>query len=715
MAADEAALVLVMPNDDIKTIITKVQRAGRSDVELLVPEGADTLQSLDRCVLLRRSAERDGIRLLLISSDEETLAAARKGKIETVGFKDGRVIFHTTPVPTNGDGNTYATNKLPETATPPPSPINESDADFLRSLDALPLAASSPPARRESTGSSRDDDFMSDLDDLSAMMDMGRETQATDRSSTPYDAFAAELDDWSSGLTGTGATGGATTPGPAHPAADRPPPEPRRRVSVADIELTPEEKARANRKPVAASQRIGSGTARSTPSNREQAGREQRRAAPAPKRGTPSWVLPLLVILLLIVLLIGLMWLSNRFDIWNRIAVALPFDPPFASSVTITVLLPPPITEPQPIIAQPILRTQVGTGASDLAVQAEEIRAMVVYTTTGEVATETLAPAGSAQGLVTLYNQSTTREFEFPQGTEFIATNPQGREVTFASDAPFFLGTATTSRKGAQIITTLGEAQTKITARTPGSDSNVDANTIYQIAIPGQYPITPNTGDILIEHGPLTGGTEQPIRVVKDTDVQAALQPALTGLINRARQVLEAELNNRNSGLILEKTTVTPDAEDFSRGEGYRQTIIPPIGQTVDPTNPFFTIVVEAQFSALATPPGQSLKEQLQVALSNQLASEGRLPRGTGPGITHWHWDGSRLTVDGVLQPTGEGETLDDKTRQQILSAIRGKSRAEAAAALDTFVAQGVIRNYTIPEDVDVLPKNRLVVKAVGE
>jgi hypothetical protein len=343
-------------------------------------------------------------------------------------------------------------------------------------------------------------------------------------------------------------------------------------------------------------------------------------------------------------------------------------------------------------------------------VQAEQIWATITYTETGQVTEETMSPAGSARGIITLYNQN-TQGVSFPQGTEFVALNAQGSEVYFTSDEAISLAGSSTSRQGAQIITTLGQAQATVTARTPGSASNVPAGSITQIIVPGQGTIFANAGSILLEHGPLTGGDEQPIRIVKDTNVQEILGSALTGLNNRARQVLE-EQAGQAGGLVLEVTTITPNSDTLGQGAGYEQRVIPPVGETVGIETPTFAVVVSGRFSALATPPGQSLQEQLQAVLPNQLASEERLPKGMKTDITGWEWNGSRLMVDGLLQPTGEVLALDEQTVNQIRDAIRGKNRSEAEAALNDFVAQGIISGYTLPGDIQTLP-NTIAINSI--
>src|SRR5258707_123478 len=77
MAADESALVPVSPDDTVQLIIDKVRRTGAANVELLVPDDTAALQTPGGFERLRRAFDADQIGLLVISSDEQTLKAAR--------------------------------------------------------------------------------------------------------------------------------------------------------------------------------------------------------------------------------------------------------------------------------------------------------------------------------------------------------------------------------------------------------------------------------------------------------------------------------------------------------------------------------------------------------------------------------------------------------------------------------------------------------------
>src|SRR3954464_15686364 len=91
MAAGESALVPIAPDDSIESIANRIRGEGAAHVQLLVPDGTIALQSLGGFQRLLQKLAADQITLLLISSDEQTLNAARLSQVETVGVQGARV------------------------------------------------------------------------------------------------------------------------------------------------------------------------------------------------------------------------------------------------------------------------------------------------------------------------------------------------------------------------------------------------------------------------------------------------------------------------------------------------------------------------------------------------------------------------------------------------------------------------------------------------
>jgi hypothetical protein len=706
MVADESALVLVLPNDNVDSIIAKVRKTGATHVQLLVPDGVPVLQASAGIERLRDSAANDQIELQVITSDEETLDAARLGHLTTIGVSGTRV------APPGANGGAIAQEELPP-ATAPRQPAAEppDDEDLFAALDDLSETMSRAP-RRDATPQEYDDAFAAELDSLNDL-DFAAEPQPDTRShqDEAYDAFAAELDAWSDfSADEPPASDAPTVSSRATPPPSEPAVPPRPRVRPEDIELTADEKQRAG------DIRAGGG---SRPRSETRPRRETRPPMePAPSRRNvyddeqdlygseaqparrPGFIrfLPILLVLLLVVIVLFLLF-------FNRPAAGETDAGPLASlgalfgGETVVVTLPSPDAEGQPF-SVPVPLIQPGAPASDTAVAAAPLSAPVEYSVTGEVLSEAPSPAGTASGTLTIFSDN-TQPIQLPENTQFVGTNPEGQEVRFAINEPAVIPPSTISDLGAQVIIDRGQVEVGVTALAPGSASNIEANTISQIIIPGQPPIVVNAGGALrLQHQAIGGGSEQMVRIVRDEDVQRVLGEALVGLNNQAPSVLQAQAEQQ--GLALEESTITPRGNAIPEAASYTVAVDPPRGTQVDPAAPNFTVTVSALFQALATPPGNPLESQLQPVAPNLLANRSGVPPGMAIGITDWQWSGEQLTVEGVMRRVDT--TLDAGTRLAILNAVKGKPRAEAQAALDNFVQQGVIAGYELPE-VEQLPQ----------
>jgi hypothetical protein len=667
MVADNSTLVMVMPGDDIDAVIGRVSDANAATIQLLITDGATALQNGQDVRRLCAAAGDQGITLLPICSDEQTLDAFRLNGIAAIAVQNTRVRPDAASDKTASHSYTTRQMASEEPIIQSPPAVEESDEDFLRQLN-----------ERAQEQSSSEADLL--LDAIDKMASHSASVRPSD------DELAAQFDDFSDTLESEQQATEAYTTRPIPP---RPP-----RVRPEDIELSPEETARAAKTRTSTPTRP---RVESPPAPRPEVqpippphGTPQRSRKRRPRRqhrsSRPGWLPVVLISVLVLLLFTAAIFLI------------------FGNRVTVVIRLPERSTEIRSFEGQVIPLVPPGSEGSASAIQAGEIRSEAGVSVTGQASTEVAEPAGTAGGAVLLRNLG-TQAFPIPAGTEFVAVNEQGQEVRFASDADVTVPPSTTSRQGAQIITSLGEATVNVTARTPGSASNVGANSIRQIDPPGQPPIAVNTGSGLeVVHDPLTGGSEAMVRIVSEADVQQVLGEALTGLNNQARQSLEQDAVNQS--LIFEPTTVTPSPEQLANGQGYEIIVNPPIGEPVpDPDNPSFEVQVRGMFSALATPPGRPLQGQIQQVLPEQLRISNLIRPGDGqaPLITGWNWDGQRLTVRGELRPTDSGAALDQATLDAIKASIAGKSRAEAEAALENFVQQGVIGDYTLP-DVASLP-----------
>lgn len=427
-----------------------------------------------------------------------------------------------------------------------------------------------------------------------------------------------------------------------------------------------------------------------TPATQEEAagGAPRRiRPAPVPSRRRHRGLMVALTAIPLLVLLItsaALILLSSRV------------------TITVTAPLRPEMVEP--VAALPLPLTTLGSGTTT-AIAAEVIGEQVAFSVAGEVVEGTLSPSSSARGTITIFN-STPQEVQLPMGTEFIALRGDGQEVAFLSLTDLTIPASTTIDTGAQIITNRGQASVDVEARSPGSGSNVEGNSVQRITPPGGITFNVGMGGLLVQHDPLAGGAEAEIRIVKDSDVAKLLASALEGLDAEARRRLEDRANNR--GLTLEVTTIQPNRTELEQLQGFEQEIDPTLGQEATPG---FTLTVQANYSALVTAPERTLELQLGAAFTEQLRQAGRLMPGDcrTSAVTNWRWDGTalQLFVEGQIVPDtttpGCGGELSTELLEQVREVVRGKSRAEAEAALDAMVASGLIGSYRLPA-IDYLP-----------
>lgn len=675
MVVDETALILVVPEDTIESVLHKLANAGTARVQLLVTEGGSALGTPSAIERLRQASERAEIDLLLISSDEELVRLARRGKLQTMLVRDAHVQAPSQGGTARAD-SPYATRVLDREPRDVASErlaadLSAGDAAFLDALDDLDTSQQARGAADQAV----DDEIAAALAGLSAALDDSAPHSA--RGTTADDAFADELDSIDFGRN-EGAPAAA-------PRAETPT-APQRRIRPEDIELTPEELQRASRTSSRASSTppapVGRGGRTAQPAT-QPIPRDTRAAAPARRATGRTGLLLILIVGLLVVL---------------AVIVGVLFFLP--GSYVVSLSLPVPADEIETItqLPVPVISPESATGST--AVQAEAIRSDVAFSVDGEITESTRSPSSSAGGMITILSLN-PQPILLPAGTEFAAVKADGQEVPFISNSDVLVPAATTSDQGAQIVTTRGQASVAVTARSPGSGSNVDANSIRRMTPPGSPTVSVESGPITIRHDALTGGSEEEVWIVKESDVQRLLGQALAGLDNEARRQIEGLAKAR--GLVVELTTIHPPRADLERLQGFDQNVTPAIGSPVDPNNRGFTLTVQATYSSLATPEGKSLESQLGGALTEQLRQAGKLTPGDcrAPSITGWSWDETTLFVSGQIGPntrdpacsSGLSTALSDQVRE----AIRGKTRAEAEAALNNLVEEGVIGSFTLP------------------
>jgi|GEM_PF-931236 hypothetical protein len=661
--AEESALVFIAPEDNLDEIEQKIRAVGNNTIELLVPDGTAVLQVLGGFARLRQSLEPDKISLLVISSDEKTLNAARLNQFETISVQGARV---APPPPSYGTAHSSSnTIVLPR----------DEESQFFEALDQLP---------QDRYAGEDDADLYAALDDLSDVIQSTASSQpAAPQTMSRDDEFAASLDDWSMGLDDEYSLNTQET--------RRVPTEaPRRRVRPEDLELSAEEISRntpssrrsaASRpRPSARAERVDDRyddryssrtTARSRSRARWEDDEEDAYYAPRPWWRNPTLILVLIMLALLLI-----------FAIWF-----------FRQRTTVGIILPG-----GEIVSQPYTNEifPIGATASTDTVQARVVQANAEFQLRGEVLNETLSPASAARGTITIINRI-NQEFPLPAETQFVAIKEDGQEVRFRLEQPVTVPPATTSTSLTGTSTTFGQIEATVVALSGGAASNVGENTIQQIILPGQEPIFNNTGNLGFLNGPITGGEDLPQRIVTEAEVERYLREGIIGLYNAGLDALRNQIDPSED---IEQPLIWPSLNDLGKPEFYEISVDPPNGQEVDPNNPVFTITLRASFSALAAPKNLSVRAQLEKpVVVNHFLRQNICPTGSEIGVKleHYQWDGQSLTGDGIVSCT-PSETLTADLVSAVKLAIAGKPYAEAVEALDALQERGAIAGYELPE-----------------
>jgi hypothetical protein len=676
MAAGESALIPISPDDTLDSIADRIRGAGAAHVQLLVPDGTAALQSLGGFQRLLQKIEPARVGLLLISSDEQTLNAARLSQVETVGVQGARVSPPAKRGPASAaPDDRYATQAFSA------EPIDRRDAEFLDALDQVPSGDRYADLEHD------DADLYTALDDLSDTFQQDTAERRAGRARPDLggdEDFAAALDEWSDLDAGSM---------PTRPAArsdfgrDLDPP---RRFSAADFDLAEDTgRQRGARRPTSAQRAraeaklgaVGTATARRSraASDRLRDYDEDEELAP---RRSRSWAIIPLVAVLVVGLALGLWYLSSR--------------------TTISIAAPATAASEKPFPNEVIPLAQPGEN-STAAVEAAPVGATAEATVTGQVQKETLSPVGTAKGEITIIN-TIGSAVPIPRGSEFIGKNSAGQEVRFSLDNDVTVPGATSTSSLSGSSTTYGQIAVPVTARSPGSASNVDINSITQLLIPGQQPIVSQNSNFIFQNAPIGGGTEESQRIVTEADVQAVLGEALTALYANGIQALRSQIDETKLG--IDATTVAPSAETLGDPKNYDPPVVEPaIGQAVDPNNPVFKVTVRASFNALATPSGRSVTDQLQTVAPQYFFQRSDRPCKTGERqgtrVDTSRWDGEKLTIDAVITCTPVGG-LPPETIGKVKDAVRGQSRDAAATSLETLKQEGLIGDYQLPNQAQL-------------
>lgn len=520
----------------------------------------------------------------------------------------------------------------------PETRLDPRDAAFLDALGQVPA--------RDRYADEADADLYAALDDFSD----ATQTYERDERRPADEDFADALDDWA-GIESEPARGGTT-----------------RRFSAADFDADERERPRSTRR--------GTGARSSTRSRNIYDYERADEREPARRSPLPMIALAVLVLLALAAVAWGL---SNRATVVVAPPASAAGDHPFEGVII------------------PLDASGAGGGA---AVQAAPVTADVEASVTGTVQGETMSPSGTAKGEVTIIN-TIESAVPLPKGSEFIGANEKGEEVRFTLDADSTVPPAQTTTSISGRSTTYGQINVGVTARSPGSASNVGENAIKQILIPGQQPIVTDTSNFLIRNAPIGGGSEASQRIVTRQDVDAVLAQLLTDLYNSGVQQLRSKIDESKFG--VDASTVSPSTTQLGENGPSQPLVVEPgIGQPVaDPNNPTFRVTARESFKGLAAPSGNSVTEQLGKVVRDYFAqrTDGPCKAGETPSqeVRAVHWDGERLTIDGI-QRCGAAVGLSAETLAKVKETLRGQSREAAEAGLRSLQEQGLIGDFQLPD-----------------
>jgi hypothetical protein len=656
MGGDRTTLVLVQPGDTIAAIEHKVRQAGTPAVQLLVADGAEALQTPNGFAELQQVLAYDHVELLVFSSDAAVIHAAQANQLLAVPIEGARVSFEPDAARASAD-DTSALMPIEE----PSGAISDKDAAFLEALEQVPTA---PPFDTEDDLDTPFFGGPGNYDDVDELRPVDHRSDMP-----PMD------DEWEDEYDQPDTTGmGATSVGMQ---------EPDRRARRVEREATPRD-WRRQVAPLAAAAPQARATRPGVARGSQLADYEEAYERPR-RRSLLGALLPLLF--LLAVGAVAAFWF-------------------FSARTTITVTPPSNEAVERSFTKEVIpLATQNGnTNQSGAAIQAEQVSATADATVQGQ-ASQQQVPVGVARGTVTIINRL-GQPVNLPEGTEFVGTNESNQQVRFLIDAPATVPQAVTTNSLTGSSTTFGQIDVAISARSPGSASNLPANSINQMVLPGQAPIQSGGNLTIVQPNPITGGTEETRYVVTQEDVQGVLSAALTRLYNES-SISALTANITRPRYVVDPSTIMPDAQALAQPDAYRITSVQPnVGQPIEGDNPTFSVTVQADFTALAVPSDRSIAQQLQ-DVAPRVFSE-RCPPGTsyagatiGSGNDQgWQWDGTTLTVNGTFSCT----PVSQEIRARVLEAVRGKSYAAAVDSLEQLKAERVIGNYDLPSNKTQLP-----------
>jgi hypothetical protein len=363
---------------------------------------------------------------------------------------------------------------------------------------------------------------------------------------------------------------------------------------------------------------------------------------------------------------------------------------PGTATITLTPRLPKSAHLSFTGIAVPIQEQPVTDQTPD-AVQSAILERSATVIVQGQAISTTLTPVGRASGPLFLRNK-TTQPLLIRAGT--IVSTAKG--VQFTVDANTSVPPADTTDPD---VIRFGKGQVTVTAVVPGSSGNIPPGSI--VSIPGFG------GNLGVEQGRISGGSDQEVHIVRTEDVNRILPGAVSQLYGKGTEALQSSVK---PDFRLATSTITPTLESLQHLHGFDYGVVPPVGAVAQDGT--FKLELHAVFRGAAEPAGQPLDQQVTRAVHNRLANDGRIGDDTQLQIKSLTLTQQGLIADVVATPSAR-PVLPRGFVDQIQTAIAGKPRGEAINYLQSLVKDGKIAGFSpLPEQWTTVPQRVSVSQA---
>jgi hypothetical protein len=303
-----------------------------------------------------------------------------------------------------------------------------------------------------------------------------------------------------------------------------------------------------------------------------------------------------------------------------------------------------------------------------------------------------------------------------PVGTEFVAQGVSGN-VRFMLDQPVSIPAAVTTSSLTGRTTTYGDVTVAVTARSAGSDSNVGADTVTTLLLPGQGPITSDGGQIILRNDPISGGSETLRRIVSEDDMARLLGAALSQAYAQASADLTAQAQQRM--LQIDADTLSPNPTELGTPDVYGTPVLnPPVGTVLEPQNASVELTVSVTFRVYAVQADNVVQAQLQKVVPQRfqggntpICRIGEIPSFR---VDSWRLNDSNVLINGEIRCAPQ-MPIDAAILTNLPTQLANKSNADAKALLEELKNKGVISSYTLPNRDRMPPIPVLVTVRVSE